>query len=78
MSRPTVDPEVQRARQRALYEWHLEWAAEQVAAGVDGPVPAGRTDPSDYNQHVPDLESDGPAMDRFHTRAREIMGLPPL
>lgn len=69
-----VDPEVS-ARQRALYDWHQEWSGEQIAAGVDGPVPAGRKDPSDYNQHVPDLEAAPAALDRFHNRAHQIMGL---
>jgi hypothetical protein len=57
-----------RARAHALMAAHDEWVAEQVAAGVDGPVPPGRRDPSDYNQHVPDLESDGAAEDRFARR----------
>lgn len=73
-----VDPELQRTRGRALQAWYDEWAGRQIAAGVDGPVPPGRRDPSDYNQHVPDLESDGDAMDEFHSTARVIMGLPPL
>lgn len=68
-------PEDHARRQQALYDLHQEWCARQVAAGVDGPVPPDRKDGSDYNQHVPDLESDGAAMDEFHTRAREIMGI---
>lgn len=62
-------------RQNALYDLHRAWAERQVDAGVDGPVPAGRPDPSDYNQHVPDLEAPGDAEDEFHTQARRIMGI---
>lgn len=69
-----VDPQV-RARQRALFAWHDEWSGEQIAAGVDGPVPPGRKQPSDYNQHVPDIEAPGAEQDRFHDRAKQIMGL---
>jgi hypothetical protein len=73
-----VDPEVQRERGRALWDLHYEWSGEQIAAGVDGPVPSGRKPGSDYNQHVPDLEASGQAMDEFHNAARKIMGLEPL
>ncbi len=64
-----------RRRARELQEWHDEWSE---STGVDGPVPAGRTSPSDFNQHVPVLEAGGSAQDEFHTRAREIMGLAAL
>lgn len=67
--------EVIRARSSALNAAHTAWALGQVAAGVDGPVPPGSPDPSDYNQHVPDLEASGRAEDAFHTQARQIMGL---
>jgi hypothetical protein len=78
MALQTVNPELQRTRSRALRAWHDQWAAGQIADGVDGPVPDDRPDPSDYNQHVPDMEADGEAQDEFHATAREIMGLPPL
>ena len=67
-----------REQQRAIRELHTQWVREQVAAGVDGPVPPGRKDGSDYNLHVPDLEASGEAMDAYHNGVRAIMGLPPL
>lgn len=73
---PPVSPE-RVARQRELAAWHAEWSARQIAAGVDGPVPPDRKDPSDYNLHVPDLDASAAAQDQFHRRARVIMGLPP-
>lgn len=78
MTARAVDPETQRQRARDLSAWHDEWSGQQIADGVDGPVPDDRPDPSDYNQHYPDMEADGAAQDEFHTRARQIMGLPPL
>lgn len=71
---PAVDPARVR-RQRALAEWSREWVEGQVAAGVDGPVPAERPEPSDYNLHVPDMDADADAQDEFHERARKIMGI---
>lgn len=74
-----VEPtEEDRQRARDLHAWHDDWSGQQIAAGVDGPVPPGRKSPSDYNQHVPDLEASGSAQDEFHDRAREIMGMAPL
>jgi hypothetical protein len=64
-----------RRRSWELYQAHTAWALKQVAAGVDGPAPPGSPDPSDYNQHVPDLEASGQAEDEFHEQARRIMGL---
>lgn len=61
-------PDVQRARSLAIQTAHAEWVAEQLAAGVDGPTPADRPEPSDYNQHVPILEADGRAQDAFFER----------
>lgn len=77
MSMPAqvADDETRRIRSRAMLALHQEWAAKQIAAGVDGPVPPGRKDPSDYNEHFPDLEASGEAMDEFHDRARKIMGI---
>jgi hypothetical protein len=63
---------------RAITKLHTAWCREQVAEGVDGPVPPGRKAGSDYNQHVPDLEASGADMDAYHDRVREILGLPPL
>lgn len=54
-----------RAQSRAIQAVHAEWVAGQIAAGVDGPTPTGRPSPSDYNQHVPDLEAPGDAEDAF-------------
>lgn len=62
-------------RLRALAAWHADWFAAQLVAGVDGPVPADRPEPSDWNLHVPDLRAAADAEDAFHARAREIMGL---
>lgn len=62
-----------RARAAAIQAAHDGWAAEQIAAGVDGPVPPGRRDPSDYNQHVPDLESSGAAEDDFARRVAQAL-----
>jgi hypothetical protein len=71
----SVVAEVIRQRSRALNDLHTGWALRQVTVGVDGTTPEGSPDPSDYNQHVPDLESSGQAEDRFHTQAQAIMGL---
>lgn len=73
---PAAVSSTRAARQAALAAWHAEWFARQVASGVDGPVPADRPVPSDYNVHFPDIEAPGAAQDEFHVRAREIMGLP--
>lgn len=62
-------------RQRALYALHTAWTLDQVAEGVDGPVPPGRPKGSDFNQHVPDMEATGAAEDVFDAQAREIMAL---
>jgi hypothetical protein len=66
-------PEEQRARSRALQAVHADWADRQIAAGVDGPTPPDRKEPSDYNQHVPDLEASGEALDEFWARADEAL-----
>jgi len=73
---PPAPVSAARARRQAeLGRWHEEWSAEQIAAGVDGPVPPGRPADSDYNLHVPDMAAPHPAEDEFHRRAREIMGI---
>jgi len=61
-------------KQWAIQQAHHEWTLQQVAAGVDGPVPAGRPNPSDWNQHVPDLEASGEALDAYFAKLREIIG----
>jgi len=66
-------PEVQRARSIAIAAAHKEWVAEQLAQGLDGPVPDGRPEPSDYNQHVPDLEASGEALDDLAERIRRAL-----
>jgi hypothetical protein len=69
-----LDPiEVRRARSRALAAAHTDWVAGQLAAGVDGPTPDDRTEPSDYNQHVPDLEASGEALDDLADRIRRAL-----
>ena len=68
------EPEaVRQERSRALQAAHADWAARQIAAGVDGPTPPDRKEPSDYNQHVPDLEADGAALDEFWDQAAAII-----
>lgn len=68
-------PEEERIRRsRAIQALSAEWTAEQIAAGVDGPVPDDRPDGSDYNQHVPALEADAEAEDEFWRRMGEIAG----
>lgn len=59
------------AKLGALAAWHYEWALGRVDGAAFDPEGQG----ADYNQHYVDLEADD---DEFHTRAREIMGLPPL
>jgi hypothetical protein len=70
-----VSDEVRAERSRALLALHQAWAAEQIAAGVDGPTPEDRKEPSDYNQHVPDLEAPGAALDAFWSQADRILAL---
>lgn len=69
-------PDVQRARSLAIQAVHAEWVAEQLAAGVDGPVPDDRPAGSDYNQHVPDLEADGAAQDDLFGRIDAALATP--
>lgn len=61
-----------RRRSRAIQALHADWAAWQIAQGVDGPTPPDRKEPSDYNQHVPDLEADGQALDELFAGIRRI------
>lgn len=65
-------------QQRRIWAAHVQWIRGQVAKGVDGPVPDGRVDGSDYNLHVPDLEASGRDLDAYHNQVREILGLPAL
>jgi hypothetical protein len=71
-----LSEEERRRRGNALQQLHYDWATGQADAGVDGPVPPGRKDPSDYNQHVPDLEADGTALDEFFAGVDRIIGQP--
>lgn len=52
----------------AAFQEFLAWQREQIAAGVDGPVPPGRKKVSDYNLHVPLMEASGEAMDDLQRR----------
>lgn len=70
-----VYSEEDRRRARELEEWHAEWSAEMVAKGVNPAVPAGRPEPSDYNQHGPDMDASGADLDRYFARANQIMGI---
>ena len=66
-------PEAERVRRsRAIQAFNREWTARQLAAGVDGPVPDGQPDVSDYNQHVPALEASAEAEDEFWQRMADI------
>lgn len=64
---------MRRARSRAIQAAHADWAARQIAAGVDGPTPPERKEPSDYSQHVPDLEADGSALDEYWSTVNGIL-----
>ncbi len=66
------------AQSYAIEMLHNAFVRVQVAKGVDGPVPEGRPVPSDYNQHVPDLESSGNDWDAYDAEVRKILGLAPL
>lgn len=68
-----LSDEAATRRSRAISELHHEWATRQIADGVDGTTPADRPEPSDYNQHVPDLEASVAAEDEFHDRLRQIL-----
>lgn len=67
------DDEIRR-RAQAITALNEEWTARQLAAGVDGPTPDDRPEPSDYSQHVPILEADGAAQDEYWARFDEILG----
>jgi hypothetical protein len=62
-----------RAQSLAIQAAHAEWIARQLAAGVDGPTPADRPEPSDYNQHVPDLEAPPEAEDAYWAAVRKAL-----
>lgn len=66
-------PETEARRARAIQDAHATWASEQVAQGVDGPVPPGRKPGSDWNQHVPTLEADGSAWDDYTRRVSHVL-----
>lgn len=64
---------------RQIQKLSEDWTRHRVAEGVDGPVPLDRRGGrSDYNLHVPDIESSGVDMDKYHDRVRNILGLPPM
>ena len=52
---------------------HADWAAGQIAAGLDGATLGDRPEPSDYNQHVPDMEADGDAVDDLWAQLGEVI-----
>lgn len=68
-----LSDEERRDQSRAIQTAHAEWVAEQLAAGVDGPTPDDRPEPSDYNQHVPDLEASPEAEDAFWAKVDEVL-----
>jgi hypothetical protein len=65
--------EERRRRSLAVGEAFDKWNREQIAAGLDGPVPAGRPDGSDYNQHVPLMEASAAAMDDLQHRLNRAL-----
>lgn len=67
-----LPPEEQRRRSLAIQALDAEWTRRRIAAGVDGPTPDDRPSVSDYNQHVPALESDAAAEDEFWRRMDAI------
>lgn len=60
----------------AAFQAYIAWSREQVAAGLDGPVPPGRKSPSDYNLHVPLMEAPGGALDDLDERMRRALEEP--
>lgn len=63
-------------RLRELAAWHAEWAA--TWADLAGFHPGEHPKPSsDYNLHHVDLDAPPEALDEYHRRAREIMGIDP-
>lgn len=72
-----MNKKVIKARSRLLREWSAQWTAQQIKRGVDGPVPDGRPEGSDYNQLFPAMEASGAAQDIFHQRADAIMKMGP-
>lgn len=68
-----VDERVRRARE--MQALHSQWIAEQLTAGVDGPVPDDRTnrESSDYNLHATMMDAPAEAQDRFFRRLNEIL-----
>lgn len=68
-----TDQQIRDARQRLLSAWNRQWTARQIKRGVDGPVPAGRKNPSDYNVEYPAMESSGAAQDLYFARGNAIM-----
>lgn len=66
-------PEEARRRSLAAGDAYSAWVKEQLAAGVDGPVPPGRKEGSDYNQHVPLMEASGEALDDLQARLRRAV-----
>lgn len=77
MANKELAERIRAARQRKLLEWNQQWTAQQLKRGVDGPVPDGRPGGSDWNQHVPIMESSGPAQDAYFARASAIMAMGP-
>ena len=63
---------------RKIQDLHTAFVRRQSAKGVDGPVPPGRKEGSDYNQHFSILESSGADWDAYDRKVREILGLPQL
>lgn len=62
----------------AIEKLHSAFVRQQVAKGLDGPVPPGRKTHSDYNLHVPEMESSGDDWDIFDFKVRRVLGLDPV
>lgn len=68
-------PAVARTRSRVIAAVNHGWVEDMLALGLDGPVPPGRPRPSDWNQHVPEIEADGAAWDDFVAQVNEALGI---
>ena len=67
-----LDERIIAARQARILAWNQQWTQQQLRRGVDGPTPDDRKKVSDYNQHVPIMESSGTAQDLYFARAMAI------
>lgn len=73
--RRPVRPSPERVRRlQELGDWHREWTARHASQAAFRPDEHPKQD-SDYNLHHVDLDAPVEALDEFHARARQIMGI---